>query len=105
MAKVTLNTITSGYASVDALNANFDAIEQAFENTLSRDNTSPNQLEADLDMNNNSIINCAGVEVGGVDIIEEMTTTYNNFLALQGCTVSTSSPSGGNDGDIWFTVI
>lgn len=57
MPKLSLSTIASGYASVDALNANFDAIEAAIENTLSRDGTSPNTMSANLDMNSNRILN------------------------------------------------
>lgn len=57
MAKLALATITSGYASVDRLNSNFDAIEVALENTLSRDGTSPNAMEANLDMDSNRILN------------------------------------------------
>jgi len=57
MAKLTLNNITSGYASTTALNDNFDLIETALENTLSRDGTSPNQMNADLDMNGYRILN------------------------------------------------
>ena len=59
MAKLTLNTIGSRYGSIDALNANFDAIETALENTLSRDGTLPNNMDANLDMDNNRIINLA----------------------------------------------
>jgi hypothetical protein len=59
MAKLTLNTIGSRYGSIDALNANFDAIETALENTLSRDGTLPNNMEADLDMDSHRIINLA----------------------------------------------
>lgn len=59
MAKLTLATIDSEYASVTTLNANFDAIEAALENTLSRDGTTPNAMNAALDMNNYSIINIA----------------------------------------------
>ena len=57
MAKLTTNPITGGYASVAKLNANFDLIEAALENTISRDGTSPNAMSADLDMNSNSILN------------------------------------------------
>lgn len=59
MAKLTLNTIGSRYGSIDALNANFDAIETALENTLSRDGTLPNNMDANLDMDSNRIINMA----------------------------------------------
>lgn len=57
MAKLSLNNITSGFASNTALNANFDAIEAALENTVSRDGTTPNQMTADLDMNGHRILN------------------------------------------------
>lgn len=57
MAKLTLNTIGSRYGSIDALNNNSDLVEAAFENTLSRDGTGPNGMEADLDMNSHAIIN------------------------------------------------
>lgn len=55
--KLTLSTIGSRYASVAALNANFQAIVTALENTLSRDGTSPNTMSASLDMNSQRIIN------------------------------------------------
>ncbi len=57
MAKLTLTSISSRYASVQALNANFDAIETALENTLSRDGTTPNTMSTSLDMNGNRLIN------------------------------------------------
>jgi len=57
LAKLTLNDITSGYASTTAVNANNAAIETALENTLSRDGTGPNQMGAALDMNGNLILN------------------------------------------------
>jgi hypothetical protein len=59
MAKLTLSNINSRYASVAALNANFQAIVTALENTLSRDGTSPNTLSATLDMDSNRIVNVA----------------------------------------------
>lgn len=57
MAKLTLNAIGSRYGSIDALNDNSDLIEAAFENTLSRDGTGPNNMEVDLDMDSNRVIN------------------------------------------------
>lgn len=55
--KVVLSTIGSRYGSIDALNANFDALAEAMENTLSRDGSGPNALEANLDANSYRIIN------------------------------------------------
>jgi hypothetical protein len=68
MAKLTLNTIGSRYGSIDALNDNSDLIEAAFENTLSRDGTGPNNMESDLDMDSNDIINVGDLSVGSLRI-------------------------------------
>lgn len=57
MAKLVLNDITNIDTSVNALNTNFARIETALDNTVSRDGSSPNQLEADLDLNSQDIIN------------------------------------------------
>lgn len=115
MAKVTLSTITSGYQSATQLENNFDAITSEFQNkVLYRDNPAgePNSMQNDLDMNSNSINNVANIgltgtiTVGGVDYTQSMQTIYNNYVSLtQKVTISTSHPSGGSDGDIWFKLI
>jgi hypothetical protein len=57
MAKITLPTISSGYLSTEALNQAFSDIAEAFDNTLSRDGSTPNQMEADLDLNGYVLLN------------------------------------------------
>ena len=57
MAKLTLTDVSSSYRSQAALNANFDAIEAALENTLSLDGTAPNAMTVNLDMGSNRVIN------------------------------------------------
>jgi len=68
MAKLVTTPITSGYSSSAALNDNFDLIEAALENTLSRDGTSPNQMTSDLDMNGNQILNAVISGAGAGDM-------------------------------------
>ena len=113
MAKLTISDIGSGYASTTALNLSFNLIEDEFNNkVLYRNNPSgePNQMENDLDMNNNDLLNVGGLSttsltVNGVDYLAQMQTVYNNYTSItQSVTVSTASPSGGSDGDIWFTI-
>ena len=113
MAKVTLSDITAGYASASALNATFNILEDHLNNqVLYRNNPSgePNQMENNLDMNNFNILNVGSIDVdsvtvNGVEILTSMNTIYNNYLALvDRVTISTASPSGGSDGDIWFKV-
>lgn len=55
--KPDITTIASGYYSTTMLNANFQAIQSAFDNTLSRDGSAPNQMTATIDMNNNDVLN------------------------------------------------
>jgi hypothetical protein len=109
MAKITLPSISSGYATTTQLNNAFDALETELQDkVLYRDNPAgePNVMEQDLDMNNNNIINVGDIEVGGVNVITEMNSIYNDYEALVNrVTISTSSPTGGVDGDIWFKVI
>lgn len=57
MAKLTLQDVQSGYSAASVMNANNAAIEAALENTLSRDGTTPNEMDANLDMDSNEIIN------------------------------------------------
>lgn len=57
MAKLTLTDVSSGYASTTAVNANNALIEEEFENTLSRDGTGPNYMQANFDMNGYLILN------------------------------------------------
>ena len=57
MAKLTLTDISSGYQSLSTQNANNDLVEAAVENTLSRDGTGPNTMNAQLDMNSQRLVN------------------------------------------------
>jgi hypothetical protein len=59
MAKLTLASIAADYSSKATINNNWDLIEAAIENTLSRDGTAPNTMSGDIDMNSNSIKNLA----------------------------------------------
>ncbi|CAB4143971.1 hypothetical protein UFOVP454_4 [uncultured Caudovirales phage] len=108
MAKITISDITSGYASTTQLNNAFNALEAELNNkVLYRDPPAgePNQMEADLDMNGNKILNAGDIEVNGVNVITEMNNIYNDYEALVNrVTISTASPTGGTEGDIWFKV-
>jgi len=113
VAKFTLNDIQSGYASISLLNTSFQDIENEFNNkVLYRDNPSgeANEMNNDLDLNGNDILNAGSMAVtaltvNGVDYLASMNTIYNNYQSItQSVTISTESPSGGSDGDIWFKI-
>lgn len=66
MAKLTLTDVASGYASTTAVNANNALIEKEFENTLSRDGSSPNHMLANLDLNGYLLLNSGNaIQVSG----------------------------------------
>lgn len=77
MAKISLDTVVSGFKSVAALIANFTTIKDHLDNkVLYRDNPigEPNQMFNDLDMNSQDVLNATIVEadtiiVGGVTFI------------------------------------
>lgn len=89
MAKVVLDSVASGY-DLSKINANFQTLATALENTLSRDGTIPNSMSADLDMNGQRIINA--VADGGNGFIWEgawvTATSYamNNLVRESGNT-------------------
>jgi len=90
----TVNTISSGYASQSQLNENFTNLKNGFNNTLSLDGSAPNAMQGDLDLNDNDLLNVRAIYVDGVNVLN----------VLDNVTVSTASPTGGEDGDIWFKV-
>lgn len=114
-----ISTISSGYASTTTLNDNFEALQEAFDNTISRDGSTPNTMSADLDMNGNDIIGASSVLVGGVDYLAQSLAyknaaetaktaaeaakvaaelAYDNFDDRY-LGVKTSDPSTDNDGN------
>lgn len=68
MAKLILSDVGSlvnHESAREAINNNFTEIEQAVDELLSRDGTTPNQMTADLDMNSKRIMNVADAITDG----------------------------------------
>jgi len=60
-----LNTITSlanTSSAKEALNENFSRLAEAIDDTLSRTGRTPNQMEADIDMDSNDLLNAGRVD-------------------------------------------
>jgi len=81
MSKIgTLTDIAAILSAATAINSNYNTIEAAFDNTLSRDGSAPNQMNADLDLNSNDLlnvrnINVQGLTIGGSPILTESSAT------------------------------
>lgn len=65
--KVSIADITAAYTSATKINAAFDTLADEFDNCLSLDGTSPNQMLADFDLNSNDILN--GGTLNATDIV------------------------------------
>lgn len=78
MSKITLNSITSldSLTGATVVNNNSSTIQTAFDNTLSRDGTSPNQMQSSLDLNSNNILN------GGT--LNSNNLSVNNIAVVSG---------------------
>lgn len=81
MAKLTLQDIALISGSETTINNNSAAIETAMENTLSRDGTSPNAMNAVLDMDSNRIINVPD-PVSGSDAVNK--TWVESYVSTHG---------------------
>lgn len=61
--KPSITTVASGYQSTTTINNNIQNLRDAFDNTISRDGSSPNEMLSDLDMNSNDILNVNSISV------------------------------------------
>jgi len=96
VAKLTLTDLSSlanETSVVNAINNNNAATEVALENTLSRDGSTPNEMEANLDMNNNRILNLPDavldqepITKAQLDVATISGISNNNLLAIAGLT-------------------
>lgn len=66
--KATITTVTTGYSSQSTLNDNFEAINDKLDNTLSLDGSTPNAMEADLDLDGNDLLNVGTMEVDNLTV-------------------------------------
>lgn len=91
MPKLTLQRLgdlSNETSAITALNNNSTDTETALENTLSRDGSSPNQMDSALDMNSHPIVNLP------------FPVTPSSPLRLQDYTSSTAVPTGGATGQV-----
>jgi len=99
MTKITLNNVTNlvdTTTSQNIINANSGVVQAAFDNNLSRDGTSPNQMLSPLDMNSNRIINLPPPSTGSEPArLQDLSTVIGG-----GTIVVNSIPTGGTTGQV-----
>ena len=76
--KPTITTVASGFQSTATINNNFQNLRDAFDNTLSLDGSTPNAMNADLDMNGNDIINVGSANGNAILTVNTGDARYVN---------------------------
>lgn len=98
LTTVDISNITGAESTAIAnINSNFQAVEDAMDNTLSRDGSSPNQMESDIDMNDNDILN-VGTITGALIDFEDVRINGDSLV------VPPSGADGVDGTDGWSPV-
>lgn len=108
MAKLVLDDIGSTLTNTAAttINNNNTKIEQALENTLSRDGSIPNNMSADIDMNSNDLLNVNRIDtellfVDGDRVVPSDAVNVQNFAtAAQGVLADGAAQKAQNLADL-----
>ena len=85
-----LTNLQNESSATNIINSNSEKIEDAIQNTLSRDGTSPNAMGATLDMNSNRIINLPE-PVGAAEPVRK-----DAFDALEAATVTVAAEAAAS---------
>jgi hypothetical protein len=112
--KAVLNPIHNTTNNIAAINTELNKVNDQFDNTISRDGSTPNSMNADLDMNSNDILNAQSIAtiqliVNGIlwegnlsySGIWAMSTSYNsNEIVLSGSTLYIATVNHVSSGNI-----
>jgi hypothetical protein len=84
--KATLTPVTDTALNAGAINTQLNAINDKLDNTLSLDGSTPNAMNADVDMNSNDILNAGTVSaaeltVGGISVAASATASAASATA------------------------
>jgi hypothetical protein len=94
---LTLNNISSGY-NLSKFNENFTAIETAFQDALSRSGTTPNSMNASIDLNGNDLLNVGSLGIsGGVSLADIVSYAEEWANKAEDSLVSTAAGGDGVD--------
>lgn len=89
----TLTDLTSltNSSAINTLSQNWDAIQEAFDNTLSLDGSTPNAMNADLDLNGNALLNVGTIDVENLTLDGQTVTDLASVPEWRGAWVTTTA--------------
>ena len=94
--KPDITTIASGYYSRQALNSNFQNLKDGFDNTLSLDGSTPNFMQADLDLNGYSIANAGDIIVNGQPVISLLNNSVASIASSEAQAIASSNAAANS---------
>lgn len=95
------NILGNPNSAAGTLNQNNTIVEQAFEKTLSRDGTSPNQMEADLDLNHNDLLNVKTVATENLVLDGKIVTLEDAETLPEGVMLKVDYDPNGIQSDVF----
>lgn len=84
-------TSLTNSSAIIALNQNWDSIEEAFDNTLSLDGSTPNAMNADLDLNGNALLNVGTIDVTNLTLDGQTVTDISSVPEWRGSWLTATS--------------
>lgn len=94
--KPTIINVASGYQSTTTINNNFENTKNAFDNTLSLDGSTPNAMQADIDMNSNDILNVNLLTTNQIEIDGLNLTTIASDVSADAASAEASKNSASS---------
>lgn len=96
-----LVSVSGGLTTAATLNVNFQAIEDAFQNTLSLDGSTPNEMAADLSLGHNRLINVAdAVEATDAINLSQLQELLTDDPGAANLRIDLANPAAGFGADL-----
>lgn len=84
-------TSLTNSSAINTLNQNWDAIQDAFDNTLSLDGSTPNAMNSDLDLNGNALLNVGVIDVDELTLNGQQVTDIATVPEWRGAWLTATS--------------
>lgn len=106
--KPSISPVANVPNNASAINGNLDALADSFDNTLSLDGSTPNAMNADLDLNSNDIINASSINadivvVAGSDLTANVVATSASAAAALASETSAAADAAATAADVVLT--
>jgi len=89
-----VSTVSSGFYSTTTLNDNFTNIQEAFDRFLSLDGETPNSMSADIDLNENDLLNVGDINAATLVLNGTLITASNALVAADAIDVAIADAGG-----------